>query len=433
MLPLGLPQLSVDPVLFLPLWLGTLRDHSGYAPNGTITGNLRWGQIGSVDGIAPNDGGSRIVIADYAAGRVAAASVFLSSRHGFKQASQNHVRRGSTANLQFNTTASQLTLYGGGVASNNVFSYGGAKTLAATVDAGPAIPEFYANGVSVGPGSVPITLGIAAADYWLLSSSFVPTLTPLDMVLIYPASLPVDEVAELDDYSQSVGTPRKQWPGGGADYPGRPPAQDGDPLYLDNIQTARVSLVDETSGQLSNTGYTIRSGTWRVKEDATTGERYIECITSGVLSRRSLQAYGTWRFKILSASGTASLIQFVSDEPVRAGLAPNAYFTTFGDSNGAFVFTGESGGGGLGVLTKSANGHIPISQVNELAITRGQLGEFTSYAKLGSNPWALVDSSVGGSNPVTRTQNPTSVHLTYWFGAGDRIYLDNHFSGVLAP
>jgi hypothetical protein len=72
------------------------------------------------------------------------------------------------------------------------------------------------------------------------------------------------------------------------DYSG--PTFSGEPKYLDNIQSARVTLANETSGKFSNTELDIVSGTWALKEDATTGIRYAECIVGGVLGRDLVDA-----------------------------------------------------------------------------------------------------------------------------------------------
>jgi hypothetical protein len=100
--------------------------------------------------------------------------------------------------------------------------------------------------------------------------------------LVYPAALSGDEIADISVYCAGVITPRKQWPGGGLTT--------GDPKYVDNIQTARVSLANETSGNLSNTEIGIVSGTWKVTESA--AGRTITCVANGQLKRYLVGASG---------------------------------------------------------------------------------------------------------------------------------------------
>jgi hypothetical protein len=113
-------------------------------------------------------------------------------------------------------------------------------------------------------------------------------------LLIYPGVLSVDEIAATHDYLVNRITPRLQWPPGGLDYSG--PQYTGEPTYVDNIQSARVSLANETSGQLSNTGLRIVSGTWSVDESA--AGRKITCVADGKLRKPlpGADTYTTARF-----------------------------------------------------------------------------------------------------------------------------------------
>jgi hypothetical protein len=83
-----------------------------------------------------------------------------------------------------------------------------------------------------------------------------------------------------------------------------------DPIYVDNIQTARVSLANETAGQLSNTGMTIVSGTWAITESAS--GRAITCVVAGQL-RGSAQGASAATTKLFTQTGGVVLTKNAAD------------------------------------------------------------------------------------------------------------------------
>ena len=122
-------------------------------------------------------------------------------------------------------------------------------------------------------------------------------------MMAYDVVLTPAEILSLHTWSQKQFTPRKQWPGGGLDIPTLTGTA-GDPMFLDNFQTARTTLVNETSGVLSNTSLTINTGTWALAEDAI--GKYILCVGNGQL-QYNLQGASGFTTESFEETGAATL------------------------------------------------------------------------------------------------------------------------------
>jgi hypothetical protein len=311
----GLPKLSVDPVLFLPLWLGTLRDHSPAAQTVTPSPG-RWGASDQRDGYYCTPAGARLQVAHAPSLSSADITLFWAGRHTsqINNARIFSKRDGSSLEYELFTTATTLALNDGSNVRSRAVGLTSKRSVAVVIESGQA-PLVYLdgsldgamNGVSSITGT-PAALNVTG--YWVAT---FPWLNKLEMAAVYPGLLNAAEVARLHDYSQAVGTPCLQWPGGGLDLPGRPPLLSGDPTYVDNIQSARVSLTNETSGFLSNTGLEIVSGTWTVTEDST--GRAITCVGAGKLRRQlnGANGYDTKTFVATGATLTKNTTNFEID------------------------------------------------------------------------------------------------------------------------
>lgn len=182
------------------------------------------------------------------------------------------------------------------------------------------------------------------------------------------------------------------------------------------------------ANRLSNTNYFIQSGTWRVNEDATTGERYIECVVAGIISRRNLDAYGTWEFETKHTALGVS-VAFIADS-VQAVASGSGYSLDI-LANGIARLRQNTPGDSLAV---TAAGYIQTGTRTLWRITRSELGVFSVYHQnpIGSS-WALLSPVASGSNPVTDLTFVASLYQVAELYAGDRIYLDNQLSGVVPP
>ena len=134
-----------------------------------------------------------------------------------------------------------------------------------------------------------ITADDAASIIGNIWTGTAPNTDPLSLIALYPSKLPSEEIAMWHAASQSRITPRKQWPGGGLDIPTLTGTA-REPKFIDNFQTARVTLADEVgpSTQFSNTGLNITSGTFSHREDDV--GRYAYCVGAGTLRRRLIGA-----------------------------------------------------------------------------------------------------------------------------------------------
>ncbi len=275
-------------------------------------------------------------------------------------------------------------------------------------DGGTGFPIVYDTAVELGRGTT--------ANVWQsLDVTFVATSTAL--VLLTGA-------AGAGDYSEWDAA--ELWTG----YTPRT----GDPLFLDNIQTARVTLADQTSGRLSNTPYQIESGSWALKEDVTTGERYIECVVAGIIARRNLFARGTLEFDVEKGGGTNSLdLLFSVVAPTDwADSAQNGYMYQFSSTERAVLRRITAGVSTPIAMSDAA--YVVNNQRYKIRISVSTAGVFTAYIMGGTFAnWTLVSAAGGGSNPVTDNTHTTSVYAVFVFDAGDRLYLDRQFAGVLAP
>ncbi len=428
--PHGLPALSSDPVLYLPLWLGTMRDHSGHGNHGTPN-NMRWSQHGCIDGALPSVSTGRIDIADSPSIRLSSFTIFASGMAGFSQLAADQVMVIQGANAYYwrlRSTAMRLTV--GGVSSDLVTTYDGSRSVAVTLSSGNK-PDFYHGGSHAGAGTVALTGTTAGANALVMSRGASAMQNQADTFLLYPTALSAPEIQTLHDWSQSRFTPRKQWPGMGLRYPNRgtpyTPAT-GDPMFLDNIQTARVTLANETSGKLSNTDYTIQSGTWAVNEDSTTGERYICGGSAGCEAfRPNSTAYGTWDVCFARPNGlTTSIVGLVSSERSWNMAGNNGYILRHRQAAGQLVLIRVTNGSAAAFVGSAVAG-IDAGPAYSFRITRSAGNDWIVYIRGGE--WQNWTQVISG-NDATHT---TSNYLQMEMNDNETVYFDRQYSGVVSP
>ena len=301
--PLGLPKLSCEPVGVWPFFLGTLRDYSGYGNHATSFVAPYWTQRGHTDRVICKTT-TLLTAADSDSLDLVNGTIYIHGHIERQFAQQAFLRKLGTG-VQYrlySSNGANIALYDGTAASSVNVSLVGATSVAAAWNGG-GLPEFFVSGSSIGSGANAVTTSGTDQVLTILGNGAVGSDTSAVFIAIYPGKLSAPEIAQLHTWSQSLITPRKQWPGGGLRYPDRgdpyTPAT-GDPMYLDNLQTALVTLANQTSGQLSNTGLDIASGTFALREDAT--GRYIYCVGAGSL-RRHLLGADTYTTALLTAAG----------------------------------------------------------------------------------------------------------------------------------
>lgn len=303
MLPFGLPKLSFDPVLFVPLWTGSLRDYSGSNINVANVGGS-WLTSGFRDGWV-NNGNEWISASSASCEDVIDLTFFVFTAGRFRGQENNQflIRTVSGGRVWFYLLESHIVLFDDTSPSLVLNDVSDAYSLAVSATRESGKPSFYKNGNFIGLGSVNTSMQVSSCNWRIWGSSATPTPHVCSGFIIYPGIIPASEMPQLHDWCMQTKTPRKQWPGF-VSLPGRPPLQTGDPVYVDNISSARVSLKDETAGTLSNTTFTIESGTWRQKEDA--NERFIECLSTGKITDQVLGASSAVTKKF-EYTGTASI------------------------------------------------------------------------------------------------------------------------------
>jgi hypothetical protein len=287
----------VRPVLALPLWLGTLRDASGCGCHGTNTSG-HWVRQEHQDGFIEgeiNIGANPVLQPDN-------ITIFVWGNLR-SQTSNEYIVTTSDFSTRFYLTSTQMRFATNGVNSARAITAVPSKSLAVTATSTSAAPQFYVDGALDGVGALNVSVSIGALAWIVAGLTGSEMLSPVSGLLVFPDALTAAEIAALHTWSQSRYTPHKQWPGGGLDIPTLA-GTSANPRFIDNIQTARVSLANETSGQLSNTGAQINSGTWKLSEDA--DGRYYDCVVNGQLEHPLIGASG-FDTEAFVATGTATL------------------------------------------------------------------------------------------------------------------------------
>jgi hypothetical protein len=309
--PFGLPKLSSDPVLYLPLWLGTLRDYSGNN-NHSVNTNGCWREHGYFDGFDPCNSSGVLTVGDSPELQLTKLTIFTSHKQlgnflPHPGAVRWVIKRDATGinwDTYIDTGGGRMVFYDGVTFRVRNANFVNSSSIA-VVASNSEVPKLYIDGSFDGLFNGPVALTIDDSPISIGRTHFTNPQFPglISCVLVYNVELAPEEISSLYDWSQTLKTPRKQWPGC-VSLPGRPPLQTGDPVYVDNISSARVSLKDETAGTLSNTTFTIQSGTWREKEDA--NGRFVECLSAGQITDQVLGASSATTKKF-EYTGTASL------------------------------------------------------------------------------------------------------------------------------
>jgi hypothetical protein len=270
---------SVRPALFQPFWLGDYHDVSDNANAVTISGSPYWQTVGIADRAVCRST-SQFSVAHDSSLDLTNGSLFIHGIINKQFVNQTFLRKlGTGVRYQlYSSNGSNLVLFDG-VRSSSLTVDITAHTSIGVSWVGGAAPTFYLSGSSAGAGSqIVVTVGTDQALAILNGSG--PADIQCTFAGVWSTQLSAAEFAALDAYGNAAITPRLQWPGAGLTT--------GVPAYQDNIQTARLSLANETSGQLSNTGMGINTGTWKLSTDAT--GRHYECVSAGQLERRLLGA-----------------------------------------------------------------------------------------------------------------------------------------------
>jgi hypothetical protein len=334
---------------------------------------------------------------------------------------------GATGRYNLYLSTANIIFYDGTVTSSLATDISGSTSVAVSFGVGTK-PEFYLDGASIGVGSTNQTVPATNQDLNFLGygGSTAGADSPVSVVLFFDQPFTSTEIAALHEWSQSRFTVHKCWPGGGLDIPTLSGAA-REPRYLDTIQADRVSLVTHTSGKVSNSNYHIQSGQWRISEHADTGERYFDCIASGIIWRDNVEAYGSWEFEVYKSADANQMNMAFCTADATAPLT-NDNRIQINNNEAVRLITNNT------VRAATANGYVEIGVRYTIRVTRSAANEFTMYIRGGhfGDNFVLVDVTGGsGTNPIVDAVVTTSQYWAADIDTGDRIYFDRQYAGVI--
>lgn len=182
------------------------------------------------------------------------------------------------------------------------------------------------------------------------------------------------------------------------------------------------------NNELSNSGWRIGSGSWRIVTDTINGKtvKVIKCISAGVLylptsnfqQSPTEAAYGSFEFYIQHQETTNTQIVFIADTlGAKDATGQDGYY--FDISSSEVVALGESVNGIATDKVTNAGG-IVSGEWTKFKITRDASGLFTLYKN---------GSQLGST--FTDTTTTTSSYICLSFGVNDMLSLgavDNSYA-----
>jgi hypothetical protein len=154
----------------------------------------------------------------------------------------------------------------------------------------------------------------------------------------------------------------------------------------------------------------------------TSAYKYLECVTNGIVSTQSTQAYGTWEFNLYKGNESNRIDFLFILNGIGSAQTKNGYYlSVLADESIALV---RSNVGSENSLFVTASSYINNSTWYRIKIDRTVEGKFYVYIKGGSfgSSYILVDVTGGsGTNPVTDNTYTTSKYLVFDADTGDRL------------
>lgn len=196
------------------------------------------------------------------------------------------------------------------------------------------------------------------------------------------------------------------------------------PVFSHDLSDCPVMLgATSGAGPIGMSEWEAVSGTWTITEDATTGQKFLTCVTAGIAIARLRQITGNWIFDLYKDSGgaTAPLVLVTAQvQGNSTATGQNGYWVQF-TANEAVAF-GRSVAGVSASLLSSSDSFIAAGTKYQLWLSRTAAGVNTLYIRGGAlgTLWGLVPAAAG-SNPVTDTNTFTGGYMVCVFGAGDKL------------
>ena len=198
---------------------------------------------------------------------------------------------------------------------------------------------------------------------------------------------------------------------------------DGSTEYLSCTPALRLtgeySLYDNFSDGNYN-GWTVSSGAYSVVDSVplSGGTKSLKCTTAGIISIPCNQAYGSWEFDLVFATGSTFIVgiinsknSFTADDGYRLGLISGVSFSR------------RATGVSTAIFSTNTNYVLPNTKYR-IKITRNTNGSFTTYIKGGTfgSDYVLVSvTGGGGTNPATDNNYTSSNYFVLDLDANDMI------------
>lgn len=307
-------------------------------------------------------------------------------------------------NYRLASSATQMLFTGSGGTVSLTTDVEGARGLGINFTSGQT-PEGFTDGASAGSysGAATVTVDDAPLKIGNAYSSGSPSLEPINDVLIFSRELTTQEHADVYAELSAI-----QWR-----FDPRPA------IVSDNEWRTGTSIFETvdnvTSGLLSNSGFYISTGSWKVPYETVDGSivPVFQCTTSaGIISlltdklrqTNAQAAYGEWRIWLNKFNQGQFEVQFVGD--IRAGktdLAQNGYTIQINTTERVKIYRVDNGVSTQRMTTSISS--WPINEWVELKITRASNGSIAVY---GNDVLLPVES---GSNPVIDTTYTESNYM----------------------
>jgi len=160
------------------------------------------------------------------------------------------------------------------------------------------------------------------------------------------------------------------------------------------------TLVNVTTGLLSDSGWTVDSGTWSIDGGS---DRYIECEAAGILSRYTKQAYGTWQFDFYKTSTGALNITMIASEIGNSGVtSQDCYLLMITAAENVQLWRIDNAIASTQIYS-SSTGVFTANAWHTFKITRSAAGVFTIYIDD-----VTLDADLFGTNPTTADNTHTT-------------------------
>ena len=421
----SLPVQRIRPVLYAPLWTGTLLDESGNGNHLTAVNSIRWGRYKGRDGVISDGNGILRADADTSL-EFDEITIMILGHFDHQDATQYFVKTAAAGGVWFYASTTTLRFWDGSAASFVNTSFVGAQTLCVRSQGGAQKPEFFVDGASVGLGSATSSQSIPSSNWYLAGDAAAGGVRdPISAAVIYNGLLTNTEIQTLSDYLTARRSPVKQW--SGLTY-AAPYASADTALTFDTyFDRAVVSVANESGGhRIGESTMRASTGVFQISEDSTTRERRLVGVSPGTCESDCAGAYGTWEIEYEKTSASSLLyFSFMADRDGE-NFVPVGYQLVV-SSTESLLLRRITGGGAVTIRSTVA-GFIELGVRYRFRVVRSAANLWSWYIRGGAYAdWTEITTS---NTDATYT---TCSKLVIDLDATDLVYYARHFQGELIP